>query len=525
MPFTLTEAHLRTLFEAANFDIPPNQMIFIGLRGCVPLELGGTEFRAQHDLEYLGTDHLHFRCTFVQWKQGAGIAVFPGSTVPHLGVVKSHIAQGGRGVNQLALGYYRDAHAYYKGDHKLTDPSRRHRAFRNDSILPVWRTGDDEDYDGDDRLDTVTVPGDNIHCAWQTNPAAATFSSNGCQVIVGRPRVAAREWNDELGPWAKFIANAYAVSQQRFCYALFSGREFLRFASGPAAASVSPTLRFGSRGELVEVVQDALIKHGYDLGAAGADGDFGLASLMALRLFQIQQFGAGGVDLIAGPSTAEALGIAWPKLGGATPALIEPVAAPQGPAMPVPQPASAAGSAAPSPAASNYRSLTQGGAFSADPFDLSVKRSIRTNNPGALNISAWQKNFPGFAGITQPDNAGNRTTIYVTPEHGIGAWHFLLTDRYGFGAAGKLVLEDLARRYAGVPSTAHPAVKGYVAGWRKWSGNVLTATSTLALDDDQDMLALARGMFGHEIGGTSPLTDPQIINGLKLKRTAALPKS
>ena len=91
----------------------------------------------------------------------------------------------------------------------------------------------------------------------------------------------------------------------------------------------------------------------------------------------------------------------------------------------------------------NFRSLVPGGFFSSDPDDLSAKRSIRTNNPGALNISTWQKQFPGYVGVTQADAAGNVTTIYVTPENGVGAWYYLLTDRYQFGDGGSLTLKEL----------------------------------------------------------------------------------
>ena len=73
MPFKLTEAHLHSLFQAANFDIS-NEMNFVGLRGCVPVEQGGTGFAGQHDIEYVGVDYMHLRCTFVQWMPGAGFA-------------------------------------------------------------------------------------------------------------------------------------------------------------------------------------------------------------------------------------------------------------------------------------------------------------------------------------------------------------------------------------------------------------------------------------------------------------------
>jgi hypothetical protein len=174
-------------------------------------------------------------------------------------------------------------------------------------------------------------------------------------------------------------------------------------------------------------------------------------------------------------------------------------------------------------AAPNYRSLTPNGFFSSTPNDLTIKRSIRTNNPGALNISNWQKIFPGYAGTTQPDHAGNVTAIYVTPEHGTAAWYNLLTDRYGFGEDGSLVVANLAKKYAGVNSTSHPAVTSYVKGWRKYSGNVLNKDSVIHLSVDSEVLLLARGMFGHEIGDPTPLHDDQILTGVALKRAGELP--
>src|SRR5271166_4611502 len=168
--------------------------------------------------------------------------------------------------------------------------------------------------------------------------------------------------------------------------------------------------------------------------------------------------------------------------------------------------------------APNYRSLVPGGFFSSNPTELTVKRSIRTNNPGALNISGWQKTFPGFAGETQPDAAGNVTTIYVTPEHGVGAWYHLLAVRYGYGPNGVIRIGDLAQRYAGVNSETDPAAKNYIAGWRKWSGNQLDKDSQVHLVDDGEMLLLGHGMFGNEIGGNSPLHDNQITTALSLVR-------
>lgn len=164
-----------------------------------------------------------------------------------------------------------------------------------------------------------------------------------------------------------------------------------------------------------------------------------------------------------------------------------------------------------------------GGFYSADPDDLTVRRSIRTNNPGALNISEWQKKLRGYVGFTFPDNSPdkNRTTIYRTPEHGVAAWYVLLADRYGFAKTGSFTIERLARKYAG-SGASEAAVSTYVAGWRKASGNQLEGSTIIKLSSDNELLTLARAMFHHEIGKKSPLSDAQIKYGISHQRAGTL---
>ncbi len=170
-----------------------------------------------------------------------------------------------------------------------------------------------------------------------------------------------------------------------------------------------------------------------------------------------------------------------------------------------------------------FASLTLGGFFSDDPDNMSVPRSIRTNNPGALNYTSWQASRPGFVGKTQPDGSVNHnvTTVYRTPEHGVASWFSLLSDRYGFVAKGSFTLTELAHRYSG--QEAGPAVDGYLKGWRAASQNQLSATSSTAINNDQQMLVLGRAMFRHEAGKPSPLTDEQILFGIQHERDHSLP--
>lgn len=171
----------------------------------------------------------------------------------------------------------------------------------------------------------------------------------------------------------------------------------------------------------------------------------------------------------------------------------------------------------------NFGALVAGGYFSSTPFDLSMPRSLRTNNPGALNISAWQRSYPGFFNVTQPDRVGNVTTIYRTPEHGVGAWFHLIAARYGFGHNGTLTLRQLAQHYAGTADPNAAPVRTYLAGWTGAAQGALTADGKIALSDDAALLTLGKAMFRHEAGVPSPLHDDQIRFGIDGERNGTLP--
>jgi hypothetical protein len=169
-----------------------------------------------------------------------------------------------------------------------------------------------------------------------------------------------------------------------------------------------------------------------------------------------------------------------------------------------------------------YESLVPGGFFSADPYDLAVPRSIRTNNPGALNFSTWQKSRLGYVGITQPDNSSghNITTIYRSPEHGIAAWYHLVARLYNF-PGGNFTLNELAARYAGANNTA--AIAGYVAGWRHWLNPPIAATTQISVTDSNTMQALAKAMFSHEAGRQTPIHADQITFAIEREMAGTLP--
>lgn len=72
-----------------------------------------------------------------------------------------------------------------------------------------------------------------------------------------------------------------------------------------------PTLKRGSKGEYVSLLQTMLANKGYSLGSCGVDGDFGTATEKAVKAFQKTHDGPDGralaIDGVVGPATWWAL--------------------------------------------------------------------------------------------------------------------------------------------------------------------------------------------------------------------------
>jgi hypothetical protein len=304
--FEFTPDQLKQLCDVNSFQIPSDGLIFFGLRGATPMNPDNTEFLRAHQLVVSDIDYLHPRCVVGQWPPAEGrFAVFSASTVPHKRYVQTALAKSGQGANQLMTGCYRD---YRKGKHKANRPTG-HDAFRQTEAHPVRRTADDFDYDTDDRVE-FTNPFDNIHAAWSMGVDHDYYASAGCQVIVGYPQCAKRGDKPDTGAWRVFKDNAYSPSttQDSFPYILLNGRDAQRISlSGPDKLT---RLRFGSKGELVSIVQTALQKDGYYEGRI--DADFGNRTLRAVLEYQEATFGPSADDGIVGSLTASAFGIDWP---------------------------------------------------------------------------------------------------------------------------------------------------------------------------------------------------------------------
>jgi len=309
--FSLTAAHLRILSAANEFPTDPTQrgdpgaLVFAGIRGCLPIDPGDQSFAPSRDLQMVNVDHRHPRCTLVQWVPKTGLlAAYPGSTVPHRRYIERGFGRGGRGANQLLTGFFDD---FRKGMHRPDSPTG-HEAFRQTNSRPYRRTGNDLEYDTDDRVETEN-PGDNLHAGWCGGVDDERFSSAGCQVVVGYPACDQREGQPAVGPWRAFHDVAYARKRQTsFGYLLVNGFELQRLVV--VGARGSERVRFGSNGPRARRVQKGLQRKGVYEGRI--DGVFGPRSLRALLRFQESALGRGASDGVCGPQTATALGITWP---------------------------------------------------------------------------------------------------------------------------------------------------------------------------------------------------------------------
>ena len=167
----------------------------------------------------------------------------------------------------------------------------------------------------------------------------------------------------------------------------------------------------------------------------------------------------------------------------------------------------------------NFRSLVGiGNFFSGQPdadyssSDTLTRRALRTNNPGAINISKWQRDsMMGYVGSTLPGPRGNKTAVYETPEHGIAAWGFLLRKIYFNGNKDKVTVGAIVDKYRGTNSRAP-----YIDGYKKYSDGKFTEDYEVDLYDNAELARLAIASYSHEFGSWYPLTDGQLLAGFAI---------
>jgi hypothetical protein len=156
----------------------------------------------------------------------------------------------------------------------------------------------------------------------------------------------------------------------------------------------------------------------------------------------------------------------------------------------------------------NYHRLVIGGYFSSDPNEPSVPLSIRTNNPGALNLAGWIKAYPGFVDYREATPT-NRTVIFEAPEYGVAAWWELL-NKYRAALGDKnFTIREIIRKYCG-KGREKEAVEytAFVCGKAGVTGN-----KVVDITDHPGLLRIARAFYWFEAGRESPLLDDQLHYG------------
>ena len=305
MPTTFSADHLRKLLRVNSYPFAETAHILFGIRGASAASSKCEEFRDAHLIEQTDVNYQAARCLIGIWNPVQNkIALFPGSTVPHLKYIKRNV-EGKAKSNCMMSGYY--SH-YEKGFHN-PNPGHAHQALRLATNIMYRRSFNDFTFSNADPVE-VGNPNDNLHAAYSDTGAA--YSSAGCQVVVGQPRCRDRGAAGNTGPWKRFFDIIYRdTPQQRFAYALFRYADAAAVAAG-GGGLMEARLRFGSQGSAVLALQTALEKEGSFF--TNKDGAFGKNTLQAVLAYQTKQFGAQEADGVVGHGTATALGLTLPMI-------------------------------------------------------------------------------------------------------------------------------------------------------------------------------------------------------------------
>ena len=98
-----------------------------------------------------------------------------------------------------------------------------------------------------------------------------------------------------------------AIAEAKVINDYLAGVDSKTGTAGSADGTTAMLLKKGSTGDAVKTMQEMLITCGYSCGSAGADGDFGQATELALMAMQIDFMGEDEADGIYGPKSREAL--------------------------------------------------------------------------------------------------------------------------------------------------------------------------------------------------------------------------
>lgn len=299
--------NLRKLLRLNFYCFSEEYYMVFGIRGAVPVGGHIHTFKYSHTLEEANVDYKKANCCIGIWNPVINqIALFPGSTVPSLKYIKKH-KEGSARANCMMTGYY----SYYEKGFHYPSENNAHPALRLATNIALRRTINDLRYTNEDPIECGN-PNDNIHASY-CNDINGEYCSAGCQVIVGQPKCKGRG-NDSTNTahWNFFYDIIYGqTSQQRFDYALFryTDAEVVSVNGGNLMQS---RLRFGSKGNVVSLLQEKLAKKGFF--HTNQDGDFARNTLRAVIDYQTVKFGRSEADGVVGNGTAKSLGLELPVL-------------------------------------------------------------------------------------------------------------------------------------------------------------------------------------------------------------------
>lgn len=305
---TFSSNNLRKLMRVNSYPYSETQFMVFGIRGAKPVSAGFDTFKASHSIEISEVNYLNPRCIIAVWNPVENkIALFPGSTVPNLKYMKKQKEGTGR-ANAMQSGFY----SFYSKGYHNPSPANAHQALRLATNIFLRRTKDDLVFENTDPIE-IGNPNDNLHAAY-CDDTNGSYSSAGCQVIVGQPKCSGRGANSgNTGYWKKFHDIIYqtAVAQHNFDYTLFRYTD-AEIVSQKGDELMQARLRFGSKGNLVLELQKKLKSKGYF--HTEMDGEFGRNTLLAVLSFQKDNFGVNEADGVVGNGTATKLGMTLPLI-------------------------------------------------------------------------------------------------------------------------------------------------------------------------------------------------------------------
>jgi outer membrane protein OmpA-like peptidoglycan-associated protein len=315
--FTLTPAILGRLILCNRFSLDGVEpRVVFGLRGCT-LEADVASFSDSVVLREIEPNHIDYRCVIcVLDNINQKLTAFQASTVPNWEYMEKYRQNHAHRANMLPTGGYIMVVGTHRPKKKnaagalVDNPGRIQGALRQDQLIVVLRSEDNLTYTVKDTWD-ATAPSDNIHPGIVAIHAGSStlpdFSSAGCSTLPG-----GSSSDQPSGAWADFrktlgLDNSKPTAHdgKRFAYVLLTGREARLTATG--GTQPITRLRFGSRGDEVKSLQDALAKHARKFFTGKSDGTFGAQTSTAFIKYQKQR-DSGAADAIVTPADATALG-------------------------------------------------------------------------------------------------------------------------------------------------------------------------------------------------------------------------